>query len=88
MPDRTYSYTVEGEAADGQTWKVTGIARAAQGDFLSLPDKAAKETFERLTKGRAEYGKPGVGCKGPYRFTMLLIKDMTLNVIEGGGGGE
>jgi hypothetical protein len=71
----TYKYLVSGTAADGQTWTVTGvIENMLEGDFALVPDAAMRTAFEKLTRGRAIYGRPGVGCEGPYTFTRLTIE--------------
>jgi len=73
-PKTDYRYTISGEAADGQTWEVSGTLSIAQGDFALTFDMAMREAFERLTSGKAVYGKPGVGCRGPYRFLRYSIE--------------
>jgi hypothetical protein len=37
---------------------------------------AMEETFRQLTNGRAVYGEPGVGCRGPYGIRSLLIEEV------------
>jgi hypothetical protein len=34
-----------------------------------------KRAFITLTTGRAVYGQPGVGCKGPYSTKMMMIEE-------------
>lgn len=38
-------------------------------------DLTMKDTFEQLTQGRAIYGQPGVGCRGPYAIKRVLIEE-------------
>jgi hypothetical protein len=71
----TYTYEVSGVAAGGQTWTTTGtILSAKAGNFALVPDEVMRLSFEQLTNGKAVYGLPGVGCKGPYAFTRMLIE--------------
>lgn len=67
---KSYAYAVEGTAADGQTWKAAGKVTCL---WHQVFDLAMREAFEELTGGRAVYGKPGVGCKGPYDITAMHI---------------
>ena len=73
---KSYTYEVSGTARDGQTWKTNGTMDEMPGSFLLLPNRIAQEVFNRLTQGKAVFGKPGVGCKGPYSFTALIIKEV------------
>lgn len=66
-----YDYTVQGTAANNQTWIVKGIVEC---DFSDAFNVAISHTFESLTQGLAQYGKPGVGCNGPYKVIRVLIK--------------
>jgi hypothetical protein len=71
-----YSWQVCGTASQGQTWEATGTAETEKlGDFMMVPDRAMRDAFTQLTQGKAVYGKPGVGCSGPYRVTRLLIEE-------------
>jgi len=71
-----FAYEVSGCAADDQTWTVRGTTTANRGDFALVPNVAMRETFAQLTNGKAIYGKPGIGCKGPYRINRLLIEEV------------
>ena len=78
MTAHRYRYEMTGGGADGQTWKSTGtIDTTAAGAFPNVPAQAMRLAFEQLTQGKAEYGKPGVGCNGPYSIKRLLIEDIT-----------
>jgi hypothetical protein len=77
---RRFNYTVVGGAAHdnvigGQTWTVEGVLEATMGDFMDLSERAMRAAFEQLTQGKAVYGKPGVGCRGPYRIILLKIEE-------------
>ncbi len=70
-----YTFVVEGLDANQQSWKHTGEFNInSPGEFVFLPQRAIKESFEALTSGRAVYGNPGLGCYGPYEITRLEIK--------------
>ena len=69
-----YHYTAKGQAAGGQTWSVCGTVTTEQeGDFPLAVDEAQRDAFMQLTNGKAVYGHPGVGCRGPYRITHFSI---------------
>jgi hypothetical protein len=70
-----YRYEVNGTAAQGQTWTCSGyIGDVQAGQFPEVQFIAMKLAFTQLTQGLAVYGKPGVGCEGPYAVTKLLIE--------------
>lgn len=66
-----YDYTVAGTAADNQTWVATGTVK---GRFPTVFDAIMIEAFRKVTGGKAVYGKPGVGCAGPYQITAVTIE--------------
>lgn len=71
-----YAFEITGSAADGQTWFVEGdVETEKRGQFMDLPHKAMSAAFAALTGGRAVYGRPGLGCNGPYAVTRMLIKE-------------
>jgi hypothetical protein len=70
----TYAYTMKGTAAGGQTWETSGAVEVAPGDFPDVTMLALKDTFMKLTQGKAVFGQPGVGCKGPYSIVELTLK--------------
>jgi hypothetical protein len=73
----TYRYEVLGSATQDQTWVVTGFSKTEnQGDFALVPDMALRDAFFQLTQGKAVYGKPGIGCSGPYRIHRLIIEEV------------
>lgn len=70
----TYTYTIEGRAADDQTWTVVGaVETEREGDFMNAVNIAMREGFMELTRGKAVYGRPGEGCRGPYQISRLEI---------------
>lgn len=71
-----YRFEITGSAAQGQTWFVKGeVETEKRGQFMDLPHKAMSEAFRSLTNGQAVYGRPGIGCDGPYAVTRLLIEE-------------
>ena len=71
-----YTFEVSGYAADNQTWTITGETTGNRGDFPLIPSIAMREAFAQLTNGKAVYGKPGIGCNGPYRISRMLIEEV------------
>lgn len=70
-----YRYEVRGTAQGGQTWTSSGhVETAKSGDFPRVMDTAMRLSFVQLTNGQAVYGQPGVGCKGPYGISRMLIE--------------
>lgn len=68
-------FTVDGTAADGQTWFCRGDV---EGELPQILDAAMRQAFEQLTQGKAIFGHPGVGCRGPYKLRKfeLLAQDV------------
>ena len=70
-----WKYEVSGIGANGQTWTVVGeLPGGKPGDFPQLSEKALRAVFQTLTNGKAVYGKPGVGCNGPYRIKRFVLE--------------
>jgi hypothetical protein len=69
--EKAFRVTIEGTDATGMTWatdvRVSGIP------FPQALDRALSESFQQLTQGKAVYGKPGVGCRGPYEIAKLTL---------------
>lgn len=75
-----YQFMFEGTAADGQTWMTEGTVTVMnEGQFGRALDEAQSQSFLQLTRGKAVYGKPGVGCKGPYRINKFVINRIEEN---------
>ena len=70
---RTYIYQMSGDAADGQTWSVDGTIALEAGDFAAAFQEAMRDGFMQLTGGKAQFGKPGIGCVGPYTVVHFEI---------------
>lgn len=71
MPERTYDYKIRGKSAEGTEWETSGRLRCPLGDVLR---QALVASFADLTNGRAQYGQPGVGCRGPYEIISLSFE--------------
>lgn len=71
--NKTFRYTFEGTGGDGQTWKTEGTVTCK---FLNVFDVAGAASFDQLTSGRAVFGKPGVGCRGPYDIHKVTIEQV------------
>jgi hypothetical protein len=80
---REYKATIAGTAAGGQTWSWQGqIASDHIGDAVSI---AMQLAFQALTTDKVEYGKPGLGCAGPYvveRITLDRVNQQPANRKE------
>ena len=69
-----YGYEISGGASGDQTWTAKGaVCVARPGQFGQVPTLALANAFHALTTGRAVYGKPGVGCAGPYIVSRMTI---------------
>jgi hypothetical protein len=66
---------MDGEAAAGQSWITNGtIELPNPGEFVRLSELALRDSFQKLTNGKAVYGKPGLGCTGPYKIRKLVLE--------------
>ena len=74
MPERNYRFEIHGTAGNGQTWKTNGTVTDGDNDFMAVVDDAMRLSFNQLTGGKAVYGKPGVGCVGPYELQRIVIE--------------
>jgi len=70
---KLYDYVITGSAGDGQTWKTEGRVEC---DYEDVWNVVNRESFIRLTRGQAIFGKPGVGCQGPYDIHEVVIKQV------------
>jgi hypothetical protein len=70
---RTFFYTMGGRASGGQTWKVRGTVQLDAGVFAEAFEMAMRDSFRQLTGGKAVFGKPGLGCSGPYEVTSFTL---------------
>lgn len=68
-----YRWVVEGTAADGQTWRTAGVVDRLPGHFPHVTMDALTTSFALVTEGRAEFGRPGETCRGPYTITRLEV---------------
>jgi len=69
-----YKYEVAGTTGDGNTWTTTGEITISPGDFVSALTRVMRLSFEQLTQGKAVFGTPGMGCRGPYEITRYSLE--------------
>ena len=69
----SYNYKMSGTAADHQTWSTEGTVEVEPGDFPDTSMLALRDTFAKLTSGKAVFGHPGVGCRGPYKIEKFSL---------------
>ena len=79
---RTYKYTIKGRASGGQQWQTEGEIADAGNDLVIVFNRAMESSFHQLTNGQAVFGKPGVGCKGPYSIQSALIEKLPWSFEE------
>lgn len=70
---KTWNYEISGTGGDGQTWATEGTITCEYAEVFNV---AARSSFEKLTAGKAVFGKPGVGCRGPYDVHLVLIEQV------------
>jgi hypothetical protein len=68
-----WHFTIAGAGADGSTFETSGTLHC---ELAETFDNALCDTFEHLTQGRAVFGKPGVGCRGPYDIHRVTIEQV------------
>jgi hypothetical protein len=68
---KSYSFTCVGKGAGGQTWTASG---RLDSEFRFVCDEVMRQTFRQLTGGTAVYGRPGLGCAGPYEVDKIVIE--------------
>jgi hypothetical protein len=69
-------YKFEADVRDvlGRKAICDGKVVADLGD-LTVFHAVMSEIFQQLTEGKAVYGQPGVGCKGPYTIKKIVIEE-------------
>lgn len=73
--NRMYSFLIEGTASDG-TWTTKGTIDAQNADIVGVVSMVLRESFGQLTQGKAVFGMPGMGCKGPYDIHKIVIEQV------------
>ena len=71
---KSYRFQIDGHGVEGATFQTNGTTLC---ELHHAFDIAMEETFHQLTNGRAVYGSPGVGCRGPYAIKRVLIEETT-----------
>lgn len=70
-----FSYEIKGQDVNGVDWAYEGTADVPVFEgFPGVAMQATQNVFKQLTEGKAVFGKPGVGCKGPYKITEFHAK--------------
>lgn len=69
-----WKFTFEGTDSVGESWRTECEVAAERGDLEGAFINARHKSFRELTQGAAVYGKPGVGCKGPYRIQKVTME--------------
>jgi len=84
MRTRTYRWNISGVDANLNAYHTSGVANHdTDRHLLEVMAQALQESFEQLTEGRAQFGKPGVGCKGPYTIiAMTFVSTEHIPLLE------
>jgi hypothetical protein len=69
--EKHYRFHLKGTAAEGVPWESSGEVFCELHQVLNA---AMVKTFQDLTNGKALYGHPGVGCKGPYEIQEIKVE--------------
>lgn len=69
----TYRYKYEGLTGSGNTWATEGTI---EGDIaeVTIHRETMRASFQQLVNGRAVFGVPGAGCRGPYTITRYTLE--------------
>jgi hypothetical protein len=68
---KLWNYEVKGTMADGVSWHTSGSLEAKQ---VEIYERVMVASFHALTTGKAVFGRPGIGCKGPYEITSVKME--------------
>jgi hypothetical protein len=68
-----WTFQVSGLTTDGMAWQTSGVIEATANEVWEL---ALMHSFHALTHGKAVFGKPGVGCKGPYEIKKVVVEQI------------
>lgn len=71
---KEFTYEVVYHGADGQSAICTGSIEVEPGDFQQALIQVMRRSFLQITQGKATYGQPGKGCRGPYQITRFLLQ--------------
>lgn len=71
MIEHRFSYNVQGTTAEGVSWSASGFVTCETPEVWS---QVLEHSFHDLTRGKAVFGRPGVGCKGPYEIHEVTVK--------------
>lgn len=69
MAEKNYRFEIDGVGGGDKPWHTSGHITC---EFSQTLNEAMKASFDLLTEGKAEYGKPGP-CGGPYKIKKFII---------------
>jgi hypothetical protein len=70
-----YRYRIDGRNREGKTWFTDGeVWTEREGDFPAAVMEALRDSFMKVTAGKAVYGRPYDTCKGPYVITRATVE--------------
>ena len=76
MSVEKWRFKIEGKTGGGNSYSTEGEIEADIAD-PSIHRTAMLASFLQLTNGRAVFGTPGAGCRGPYSVTRFLLEKVT-----------
>ena len=65
MAAKTYRWSISGLDGNDNAFYTHGTVTC---DFPAIVNEALAQSFDQLTNGKAIFGMPGLGCKGPYKI--------------------
>lgn len=68
-----WRFTFQGKTGGGVDWKTEGECVGDIADNSVFSD-AMRRSFQQLTGGKAIFGSPGAGCRGPYSITSFRLE--------------
>lgn len=71
---RKFKYTIKGTGAGAATFTTEGEVDSPVNDLFHAFNLAMRDSFLALTEGKAVYGNPGEGCRGPYEIASFLLE--------------
>lgn len=71
---KLWRFSVSGQGSEGNVFDATGVTPPCE--LHEAFDVIMKDAFHQLTQGKAVFGHPGVGCKGPYRIRRFYFEEV------------
>lgn len=72
---RRYRFEIAGTTGGGQAYSCEGVVESLNFNE-AIQEDAMRDSFQELTHGRAVFGSPGLGCRGPYKVTRFLLTEV------------